>query len=381
MRPALNVLFLLTDGYGSYGGISQFNRDFLSALAASDAVDRVDAIPRLVPHPILEEIPSSVAYDPSAARGKASFVRRAIERALIGAGPDVVICGHLHLLPFACLIAKVRHVPLFLIIHGIEAWQPTHHVLANRLVSTVDGVLAVSRFSADKFASWSGVPSESCTILPNCVDLARFTPQERDRGLAARYGIVSDKVIMTLGSLSSKERRKGFDEVLEAIPQLINRHSKLKYMIVGSGPDQGRLMRRAEALGVADRVVFTGRIAEDEKVAHYSLADIFAMPSVGEGFGIVLLEAAACGVPVVGSNADGSREALRDGLLGRLVDPDKPEELVEAVGHMLDCPTVRRRPTGIEEFTVDRFRGRVECWLRDQFKGQVVAGRNAASWN
>ena len=77
-------------------------------------------------------------------------------------------------------------------------------------------------------------------------------------------------------------------------------------------------------MGLSDRVIFTGYIPESEKIAHYNLADVYVMPSTGEGFGIVLLEAVACGVPVVGSRVDGSREALLDGQLGRLVDPGNP---------------------------------------------------------
>ena len=113
-------------------------------------------------------------------------------------------------------------------------------------------------------------------------------------------------------------------------------------------------------------VIFTGQIPESEKVAHYNLADAFVMPSTGEGFGIVLIEAAACGVPVIGSRADGSREALRDGLLGRLVDPRKPEELIEAVTAVLKNPSSRVRADGIDMFSTQNFRARVADWCRAQ---------------
>src|SRR5205085_1990385 len=128
-------------------------------------------------------------------------------------------------------------------------------------------------------------------------------------------------VILTVGRLVAQERCKGFDEVIEIMPQLVKRFPYIKYLIVGDGSDRSRLEAKAEALGVRDSVVFTGYIPESEKVAHYNLADVYVMPSHGEGFGIVLLEAAACGVPVVGSRGDGSREALLGGRLGSLVDP------------------------------------------------------------
>jgi glycosyltransferase involved in cell wall biosynthesis len=123
----------------------------------------------------------------------------------------------------------------------------------------------------------------------------------------------SSKVILTVGRLIGQERYKGFDEVIEIMPQLVKRFPNLKYLIVGDGPDRPRLEAKAVALGVSDNVVFSGYVAESEKVAHYNLADVYVMPSFGEGFGIVLIEAAACGVPVVGSWADGSCKALLDG--------------------------------------------------------------------
>src|SRR5439155_2564410 len=94
------------------------------------------------------------------------------------------------------------------------------------------------------------------------------------------------------------------------------------YVVCGEGPDRSRLERKAVGLGVRDRVVFTGFIPEALKADYYRLADAYVMPSRGEGFGIVFLEAMACGIPVMGSRLDGSREALLDGELGVLVNPD-----------------------------------------------------------
>ena len=101
-------------------------------------------------------------------------------------------------------------------------------------------------------------------------------------------------------------------------------------------------------------------------MAHYNLADAYVMPSTGEGFGIVLIEAAACGVPVIGSQADGSREALLDGGLGTLVDPKKPDELVEAVARVLESAPSRRRIDAIDKFSSQNFKAHVSEWCRAQ---------------
>jgi glycosyltransferase involved in cell wall biosynthesis len=122
---------------------------------------------------------------------------------------------------------------------------------------------------------------------------------------------------------------------------------------------------------VADRVVFTGRVDEDRKADHYRLADAFVMPGRGEGFGIVYLEALACGVPVVGSVLDGSRDALLNGRLGILVDPDDREDLIRGIREAL------RRPKGVvpallSEFSEARYVERVHAIL-DAIAGGALA--------
>lgn len=363
----MNILMVLSDGFGGFGGISKFNRDFLQALDASPTVNRVQALPRIISDPIEETMPESVVYDRKAAKGKIAFVQRAFVHALSDSNMDLVICGHINLLPVAYYVAKHRRVRLILIIHGVEAWQPTTDAFTNRLARSIDGFIAVSQFSAKKFMEWSGVSSEICFVLPNCVDLDRFAPQVPSNALISRYGLSTYKVIMTLGRLAPKERYKGFDETLDAMSALIARYPDLKYLIVGEGHDRQRLDQKANALGIADSVIFTGRIPESEKVAHYSVADAYVMPSSGEGFGIVLIEAAACGIPVIGSNADGSREALLNGRLGRLVDPHDVPKLIEAISETLDKRAPRCRLDGIETFSVGQFRTRVDQWAREQY--------------
>ncbi|WP_237180224.1 glycosyltransferase family 4 protein [Rhodoplanes sp. Z2-YC6860] len=357
------MLMLLTDGYGGAGGIAKFNRDFLQALDGCSAVARVHAFPRLIAMAIPESIPERVVYDRAAARGRVAFIRRLVGYVCRGHRPQLVVCGHLHLLPAAWLLARVCRAKLALIVHGIEAWTPSRKLLVKRLARLIDCGLVVSRYSAARFASWSGVPLERLFVLPNCVDLQRFLPLTREPNLIARYGLQGSTVLLTVGRLASAERYKGFDQVIELMPRLVERFPSLKYLVVGGGDDRGRLEKKAKELGVSGNVVFAGQIPEAEKVAHYNLADAFVMPSTGEGFGIVLIEAAACGLPVIGSRADGSREALLDGRLGRLVDPKSPSELYAAIVDALQSPGERRRIDDVETFGSARFQERVEGWL------------------
>jgi phosphatidyl-myo-inositol dimannoside synthase len=355
---------LLSDGYGGFGGIAKFNRDFLKALDACPSVERVHALPRLIKTE-LDRLPECVVYDRHAAEGEIALVRRVWTQRWRPDRVNLVICAHFHLLPVAWAFARIHNVRLALIIHGIEAWQRTTHRLANQLASKVDTVIAVSRFSATRFASWSGFSADRAFILPNCVDLDRFRPQPRDPLLVKRYGVASGPVIMTTGRLEATERYKGIDEAFTAMPRLLKRFPTFKYVIVGDGSDRARLGDLAQRMGISKHVIFAGRIPESETVAHFNLADAYVMPSTGEGFGIVLIEAAACGVPVIGSLADGSQEALLGGRLGRLIDPRDCDALVKAIIEVLEAPAPGRNPL-IEYFGERRFQERVASWLEQE---------------
>ena len=130
----MHVQMLLTDGFGGFGGISRFNRDFLSALNVCPSVERVYALPRLIPEPIEETIPEAVVYERRAARGRASYALAVMRRALRGPRTDLVICGHINLLPLAWIAARLARARLVLVIHGYEAWAPSSHRLSNLLV-------------------------------------------------------------------------------------------------------------------------------------------------------------------------------------------------------------------------------------------------------
>jgi glycosyltransferase involved in cell wall biosynthesis len=171
---------------------------------------------------------------------------------------------------------------------------------------------------------------------------------------------------MTLGRLAGKERYKGFDEMLDVLPDVIKEEPLSAYLIVGDGDDRARLEEKAAQLGLTDRVIFAGFVSEEDKADCYALADAYVMPSRGEGFGIVLLEAMACGVPTVASKLDGGREALIDGRLGTLVDPENRGEICAATLAALRHPRIR--PAGLEHFSYENFTMRARKLI-----GEVIA--------
>ncbi|MCX6895497.1 MAG: glycosyltransferase family 4 protein [Verrucomicrobia bacterium] len=333
----MKILSLVTDAFGGHGGIAKFNRDLLTALCAAPDVQGVTALPRLLPSPV-GELPAKLDFDTRGVGGKLRYALAVLKAAIRNRKSEIILCGHINLLPLAFLARLVCRAPVVLVIHGVDAWQPTRSGLVNRLARRVDAVIAVSEFTKQKFLAWAQPVRARGFVLPNCVDLARFTPGPKSPTLLARYGLQGKTVLLTVARLSAVERYKGHDQILELLPALAAQIPNASYLVVGDGDDRERLERKAIELGVRERVVFAGKIAEAEKVEHYRLADVFVMPGRGEGFGIVYLEALACGVPVVASKVDASAEVARGCELAVTVAPDDLREIREGILAMLKAP-------------------------------------------
>jgi phosphatidyl-myo-inositol dimannoside synthase len=349
----VRILHIGTDSFGGYGGIALYNRELIAAIASHPSVDEVVVVPRIIVGE-REPLPEKVTFVSEAARGRMAFLR-ALRHA--GSDFDLVVCAHVNLLPVARLVTK--H-PL-LMLYGIEAWKPLRDPISNRLLRGVRGVVSISDVTRERFAGWSDYDGPS-PLLPNSIRAEWYGMRPKNPALVSRYHLDGKRVLMTLGRVVAAERYKGFDEVLEVLPDL---DADVSYVIAGGGNDVPRLQRKAVKLGVAGRVIFTGLFPEEEKTDLYNLADVYVMPSRGEGFGFVFLEALACGVPVIASRLDGGREAVRGGALGQLVDPTNPAEIRLAI---LDALAVREKriPEGLEYFSYANFERRTHAII-DEF--------------
>jgi phosphatidylinositol alpha-1,6-mannosyltransferase len=350
------LLFLLTDAFGGFGGIAQYNRDVLNALDTIDDVGVIDAFPRVVSEDV-GRLPSKLRYHLDAAAGTARYVRSVLRIGLAGPRPSAVICGHINLLPLAWAVARIRRVPLMLLVFGIDVWQPTRSGLANRLARHVDCVASISQVTVDRMRSWCPVPDERVALVPNAITLEDYGLAPRAQDLVDLHDLAGKRVVMTLGRIAAEERMKGFDEMLEAMPALLARNPDLVYLIAGDGNDRARLEQKAADLGIAAATRFVGRIPEDRKPDYFRLADVYAMPSRGEGFGFVFIEALACGTPVVAGKFDGGYEAIMAGKLGMAIDPDDRDAIVEAVSRQLTA--VREIPADLRFFDFPNFTDRI----------------------
>lgn len=209
-----------------------------------------------------------------------------------------------------------------------------------------DVVTTISRYTRGRIAPALG-PDAALEPLPSGIDTARFRPDPGARaGIRRRYGLGERPLV---GCVSRLVRRKGQDVLIAALPRLRGLVPGAALLVAGDGPDRDRLRRLARSHGVADHVVFTGALAPEEVPAHHAAVDVAALPcrTLGggldvEGLGIVLLEAQACGVPVVAGRSGGAPETVRPGETGRLVDGRDRVDVADTLADLLADPDAAR---------------------------------------
>jgi phosphatidylinositol alpha-1,6-mannosyltransferase len=271
--------------------------------------------------------------------------------------PDVVVSGHIVTSPAARAVRRLLGVPFVQYLHASElASRPR---LAASAVKAADAVVAVSSHTRE-LALRAGADESTIHIIAPGVDAPSASSDEVPR---------TGPTILTVSRLA--ERYKGHDVVIRALPLIRASVPDARWVVVGGGPLEGALRDLAEASGEANAIEWTGVITDAERDSWFRQADVFVMPSRvqpgntgGEGFGIVLMEAAAHGVPAVAGDAGGARDAVVDGVTGLLVDPTDHVVVAEAVCDLLRDPERARRMgrAGAEraaEFSWDKVAGRL----------------------
>jgi phosphatidyl-myo-inositol dimannoside synthase len=269
---------------------------------------------------------------------KFSFIKDAVKE---GVKSETVILSHINLLLAAWLIKKISpHTKIILLAHGIEVWQPLN-ARKKMMLASCDKIVSVSSFTKDKIIGLHSIESTKCKVLNNCIDPYLIKPLQKNKNihLLKRYGFTSnDIILLTLTRLSPKDRYKGYAFILAALETLVIKNTKLKYLLAGgcTADEKQFIDGLIKTYKLEKHVVLTGFIKEEELADHFSLADIYVMPSVKEGFGIVFVEAMYYGVPVIASNADGSTDALLQGKLGLLIEPESTLAVMQAIEKMLN---------------------------------------------
>jgi glycosyltransferase involved in cell wall biosynthesis len=321
--------------FESKGGIQVYSAYFLNSLQSifPEGQHRV-----FLKNDTSKQVPtnstSNITYfsgskNPSKLR-TVSFTNQLIQNA-IHEPPHLVISTHLNFIPVAWYLKKTKNIPYWVIAHGIEAWG-IKNTLVKSALKNADLILAVSHYTRDKLLSEQHLDPAKVVVLPNTFDSKRFNIASKPGHLLKKYNLSSKQpIILTVARLAEAERYKGYDRIFEALPKIRESIPDIHYVLVGEGNDRPRVERLIAKLGLQDCVTLAGFVPDKQLCDYYNLCDIFAMPSKKEGFGIVYLEAMACGKPCLGGNQDGAIDALCHGALGALVNPDNVEEIAQTL--------------------------------------------------
>ncbi len=330
-----DILFLNLVTFSSTGGIEKFNRCFLKALKEIESKGKitVDAI-SLHDTNVNEKYFSKSNYTYFSGN-KTKFISSVIKNSKYY---DTIIVGHINLALPGVIIKLLSEKKLMLVAHGIELWKSFTGIKKYFLDNT-DKILAVSNFTKQQLFKYNKIAEEKIIVFHNTIDPYFNFPVNFDKPeyLKERYQLNGQKIIYTLTRLSSSEKYKGYDKVLEALPELKKVNPYIKYIIAGKADEaeSQRVKKIITSLHLEDNVLLTGFIKDEEVTDHYLLADAFIMPSTMEGFGIVFIEAMACGVPVIAGNVDGSTDALKNGELGTLIDPNSNSDIIQSLSSLM----------------------------------------------
>jgi len=329
------ILFLSLYTFGLTGGIEKVCRVFIQVLEELTSQNQINNFRALS---LYDNLPATENY--IGFSGNKYLFSLSVMKNIIPA--NVILLSHINLLPFAKLIRifypKKR---IILFAHGIEVWRPISR-WKRKFLNKID-IWAVSRYTASVLRSSHGIAEQNIHILNNALPKSfdfkmeapnLFNPLEK-------YGIPAiNRILLTVCRLSSFEKYKGYDIVLQALQYLVKFHPRISYLLVGQADvfEQKRVEALIANYNLHDNVVLTGHVSDNELEVLYQSAEIFVMPSQGEGFGLVFIEAAANGCQILASNAAGSADALLDGTLALMVDPHNPEAICNGLGHLLENP-------------------------------------------
>ena len=274
------------------------------------------------------------------ARRKGQFVVDAMRAAR--RKPKIVLAAHPNLAPvIRAMRLLAPRLKSIVCTHGIEVWEPLSSTRRNALRKATL-VLSPSRATADHLTTVQGVAPERIRVLPWALDpdfqiksasAASYLPADFPRG----------RVILSVGRWLATERYKGMDTLILAMPRLLLRWPEVQLVIVGSGDDRAWLENIARDSGVQRHVHFLSGLPYEMISACYQASEIFALPSRGEGFGFVYLEAMAHGKPVIGGAHGGAPEVIQDGVTGYVVQHGDPVQLATSLDALLANPEHARK--------------------------------------
>jgi phosphatidylinositol alpha-1,6-mannosyltransferase len=285
-------------------------------------------------------------------------------------GPDVVIVNTSFCYWAGAVIKRWKpQMKVTYYVHGDEI--PDSKSKAGRqtlrALQRADRVVAVSSFTKNALVN-VGLDAKNVIVINNGVDTKRFQPGPRSQAIVDRFRLSNRRILLTLARL---DERKGQDMMIRAIPKIVEAVPDLAYLVVGEGSMMERLWALVSELRLESTVLFTGGVSDEDVLAYYRTCDVYAMPNrttgagQTEGFGLMFLEAGACGKAVIGGKAGGVPDAIRDGETGFLVDGTSVDAIAEACIKLLEDRELRDRfgANGLEHARQNDWSGKTQEFL------------------
>jgi phosphatidyl-myo-inositol dimannoside synthase len=303
-------------------------------------------------------------------RGKARLLTTAVRMARRRA--KLVVVGHPNLAPVARgMRLFAPRMKTIVCTHGMEVWTPLPG-LRRQALRNANLVLAPSHDTASHVVMNQDVPENRIRVLPWALDPQFETLVATSPQLALPPNFPQGHVVLTVGRWAREERYKGMDTLITALPRLLTRWPDLQIAAVGEGDDQDWLETLADERGIRRHVHFFSGLSYAELAACYAACEMFALPSQGEGFGLVYLEAMACRKPVIGGAHGGAPEVIEDGVTGYLVQHGDAVQLAICIETLLTDPAharemgTRGRQRVERDFRFNAFAKTLKRILREQ---------------
>lgn len=276
-------------------------------------------------------------------------------------GIDVIHIQDGLLSPLGWLLSKLSRKPYTVVIHGLDITyaNPIFKAIAPRAVARASKVFCISQAAADEAAK-RGVPKEKLIVIPLAVDDKLYGKSSR-KELLKRLELDDDaKLLLTVGRLVKRKGVAWF--ITEVLPGLVKQFPKLVYVVVGEGSNRPEIEAAIADKKLGDHVRLLGRVQDDLYEAAYNGSDVFVMPNIPvanniEGFGLVVLEAALCELPVVGAETEGIKDAVANGKNGILVPVKDISAFQHYISHFLNNPAdAKAFGQHARKFTLDTYR-------------------------
>lgn len=331
VKVYMRILYIVPDLYERPGGIARYAQMVCRALANANCqlqvvvlMDHTQCV-----HAYTLSLPGISYY---ACNGSRSLLVRTCLETAVHHLPDIILVGHVNFAPLGFMLAQFIQAKYATFIYGVDVWHPLpwHRRLG---AQHSDKIIAISRFTLDQaIKNHNVVQPKKTAVLHNCL------PDKLNE--AGNYH--EQRLLLSMLTVSRLVAHKGHEYVLRTMPTILESFPNLVYDIVGDGELAASLKDLAAELGITHAVRFHGWVSEESLQAHYANASLFVMPSRGEGFGFVFIEALAHGIPVVAGNTDATPEVVIDGETGLLVDPTSVESIAAAIIQLLQDPERRQ---------------------------------------